>query len=286
LLFLATLITPFVHAQATETDWNARLVGRPLYLRGFWHSDQLHFDKAGVLRSRSELEPVTLSGVEVKSATVNNGLLTIQAVRTALVQRADQQPGLERTPVSSTTHLEFSLRRGDKRNFYAPEEMKILVEPDTAGNFDVALAKIFVDGWDGLAAVVPSYWKCYAKSYFAQTIAADAEETVKRCVSSPKTEAATKSDRTSSQAMQAPVQIASAPVRSPGGAEGRGVHGVALIHLRVTKEGIPVGLQIIQALGAGADEAALQAVSAYRFQPAMLNGVAVPVDMIVSVSFH
>jgi len=276
------LSTPFANAKATKTDWNARLVGRPLYLRGFWHADQLRFDPSGKLITPSEPGPVTLSGVDVKSAKVKNGVLVLQANRVALVRRADQQAGLERLAISSTTHIEFALRN----KFIAPEEMKIVIEPDAAGDFEAPLRKVFADGWEELRASVPLYWKCYATSYFTQEIAADAEETVKRCVTTPKSGVAIESTRNRAQGIQAPVLIASSSLPGPAGAHGFGVRGDALIHLRVTAEGMPVGLQVVQAVGAGADEVALQTAANYRFQPAMLNGAAVPVDLNVDVSFH
>jgi len=217
---------------------------------------------------------------------MNGDVLVIEAARVALVRRTDGSPGLARLPISSTTHIEFSLRRGDKRNFHAPEEMKILIEPDAAGNFDVALAKIFADGLEELTASVPVYWRCYATSYFADTIKPDAEERVKRCVTSPGSDAAREGDRDHGDAMRAPVLIASGAISNSSRAQGLGVRGVSLIHLRVTTEGMPVGLQVIEALGAGADEAAMQGVSSYRFQPATLNGVAVPVDINVNISFR
>ncbi|WP_187290211.1 energy transducer TonB [Terriglobus saanensis] len=270
------------NAQVAKTDWNARLVGRPLYLRGFWHSDQLRFDPSGKLITPSEPGPVTLSGVDVKSAKVKNGLLVLQANRVALVRRADREPGLERLPISSTTHIEFALRN----KFIAPEEMKIVIEPDTSGDFEAALRKIFADGWEDLKASVPLYWKCYATSYFTNTIAPDAEEAVKQCVTTPKSGVGIEGTRNHAEGIQAPVLIASPPLPGHPGARGFRVRGDALIHLRVTAEGMPVGLQVVQAVGAGADEMALQTASAYRFQPAMLNGVAVPVDLNVNVSFH
>lgn len=36
-----------IHAQSTEPELRAKLMGRPLYLLGFWSGNKLHFDSTG-----------------------------------------------------------------------------------------------------------------------------------------------------------------------------------------------------------------------------------------------
>jgi hypothetical protein len=48
-----------IHAQSTEADLKTRLMDKPLYLRGFWRDDTLHFDPTGHLLGNSS--PVTFS---------------------------------------------------------------------------------------------------------------------------------------------------------------------------------------------------------------------------------
>jgi TonB family protein len=64
------------------------------------------------------------------------------------------------------------------------------------------------------------------------------------------------------------------------------VSGVAVVHVRVGTDGVPVGLQIVRALGAGLDEQALQAASQDRFRPATRDGIAVPVNANIDVHFQ
>lgn len=64
------------------------------------------------------------------------------------------------------------------------------------------------------------------------------------------------------------------------------IQGSVLISLLVTAEGLPADIQVEKPLGYGLDEKAMQAVSAYRFQPAMRDGKPVPVRIKVEVSFR
>jgi TonB family protein len=65
-----------------------------------------------------------------------------------------------------------------------------------------------------------------------------------------------------------------------------GIQGVVIISLLVNEEGIPIDLSVTKGLGHGLDEKALEAVSQYRFQPAMRGGIPVEARIAVEVSFH
>jgi TonB family protein len=277
--------------QSSDRGWGARLVGKPLYLRGFWSADKLEFDGAGKLLSDSPVGPLTLSGVEVKSVAIEGESLIVHGDRVALVARDDGNPGLERRVIASTTRIWPSLRQGDKNKFHAPEEMTIRIQPDSTGDFKTAVTAIFADGLGELASAVPLYWKCYAANYFVPTVVADdAEKKVSQCVSTR----ADGSDEDANGAHTAPaggsvtppsMSVSTAPKYSIVARELM-VHGVAVIHVRVGTDGVPVGLQVVRALGAGLDELALQAASQDRFRPATQDGIAVPVNMNIQVSFE
>jgi TonB family protein len=270
-------------ASGQSEDWNARLKNKPLYLRGFWAGDKLSFDAAGKPPENSAVGPVCLSGVEVESVALEHKLLVIHAHRVALVAKADGSTGLERRDIASTTHIAFSLRRGDKSNYHAREEMQISVQPDAARNFEPALSAIFASGLPELAAAVPLYWRCYATSYFLPPeISADAERQVARCVVTPAAENL-QAGANGRGGMTGPVLLSSGQPTMPEVAAELGARGTVEVHLRIGADGVPVGLQIVRALGAGVDEAVLQAVSQDRFTPATRGGVAVPVDMTIRV---
>ena len=64
------------------------------------------------------------------------------------------------------------------------------------------------------------------------------------------------------------------------------VSGSLLVSLVVTEDGLPANLHVLNPLGAGLDEQALKAVRQYRFAPATLDGIAVPVPLRVEISFN
>jgi len=56
--------------------------------------------------------------------------------------------------------------------------------------------------------------------------------------------------------------------------------------LVVSPEGKPLEIRVQRALGMGLDEKAVEAVRQWRFEPAKLNGRAVPVQINVEVNFR
>jgi TonB family protein len=286
---VVSMASPVV-GQPPELEWNAQLVGRPLYLRGCWLANKLAFDGTGMLLGNSPVGPFTLSGVEVTSAAIEGHSLVIHGNRVALVAKSDGKQGLERRAISSMTQIMPSLRRGDKNKFYASEEMRITVQPDPMGNFDGALAKIFADGLAELSASVPIYWKCYAASYFAPAVVSDdAEEKVEQCVSTPRDSSGNTEDGESAfnvgGSILPPTMTVQTPPRYSGIAGGMGIGGTAVVHIRIGTDGIPAGLQVVRAVGGGLDEEALQAASQDRFKPATRAGVAVPVNVNIDFRF-
>lgn len=61
--------------------------------------------------------------------------------------------------------------------------------------------------------------------------------------------------------------------------------GNVLVNIVVDTNGNPNHIRVIRSVGMGLDEKAMDAVRGYRFKPAMLNGVAVPVELNVEVPF-
>jgi periplasmic protein TonB len=62
--------------------------------------------------------------------------------------------------------------------------------------------------------------------------------------------------------------------------------GVCMISVIIDSHGIPQDPRVVQHLGMGLDEKALEAVSKYRFKPAMKSGRPVAVRIIVEVDFR
>ncbi len=72
-------------AQSTESDLNLRLKGKPLYLRGFWSDDNLHFDSTGqIIGGSSDPLTFTLSGFDLKVVRLQPNKLILEGQRVGL----------------------------------------------------------------------------------------------------------------------------------------------------------------------------------------------------------
>ena len=278
LVTVAVSIVSPAAGQSTDSPWNAGLLGKPLYLRGFWSANKLDFDGAGKLLSDPKVGPVTLSGVDVTSAAVENGSLVIHGDRVVLVAKGDGKQGLERRVIPP----------GDKKKSHRSGDLQITIQPDSTGSFDRALMTIFADGLVELSTSVPIYWKCYAESYFAaESVKEDAEKEVTQCVTIADANAATGVEPAYNvgPGIVPPRMTVDTPLKYSAVARQLGISGTAVVHLRIGTDGVPVGIQVVRALGAGLDEQALDAASHYRFSPATREGVAVPVNANIETQF-
>jgi TonB family protein len=66
----------------------------------------------------------------------------------------------------------------------------------------------------------------------------------------------------------------------------RHVSGTVMLAVLVTEDGKPAHVRVVAPVGAGLDEQAQKAVQQYRFKPATLEGIPVPVPIVVKVDFR
>jgi protein TonB len=71
----------------------------------------------------------------------------------------------------------------------------------------------------------------------------------------------------------------------PEKAISRNIEGVVIIEFRVDKNGIVDRIKIVEDIGGGCGQAALNTISGMKFRPAVQNGFAVPCTMRVPVRF-
>jgi TonB family protein len=264
-----------IHAQTNADSLRERLLHQPLYLRGFWTGFLLEFDASGQPMGR-ELAmpgPLTLSGIDVSNVSVQGKKLVLEAQRVALVAGADGR--LERRGLLSTTLMFGTMQK----KYRAKEMVKIVVQADDAGNFDAPLRAIFANGLAQLAHSAPPYWRCYASGYFEQTTGGDPQRTVEDCAErSGAFNAATDED-------SAPDMLTEPSVHGTREAAELNVSGESRVHFVVRPSGTPTDFQVVRAVGAGLDEATLQAVSECRFKPAMRDGIAIAAGLDFSMQY-
>ena len=83
-----------------------------------------------------------------------------------------------------------------------------------------------------------------------------------------------------------PIKGQTPPPRYPGAALRRGESGTVLVRVEVDTAGMPAGVALVQRSGSrDLDRAAMEAVRAWRFQPAQRNGQAIAASLVIPIDF-
>jgi TonB family protein len=87
------------------------------------------------------------------------------------------------------------------------------------------------------------------------------------------------------QGVSAPVMISKIEPEYSGQARQAKLQGSVKVQLIVDERGFPQQVSLVQSLGMGLDEKAVEAVRRWRFRPGMKDGRPVPVEAIIDVNF-
>ena len=249
------------HAQSTEADLKVRLLGRPLYLRGLWAEDNLHFDSSGKLIGNSDLVSFTLSGIEIEKVQLKQDRLQLVGRRIGL-ELTGSTP--KRAPLLVGAH------------FPRKEEVHLEISAPPSGDYSAALDVVFAQNIGDLVPVIPSWWQPYVHKYLITNgIPYDT-------LLSPPT------DRPMhvGGSVRPPTLLANKEADFNQYAKVMKYQGIVLIRLVVDKEGKPSHLVVERGLGLGLDERAIAAVQDYLFSPATRNGKPVAVEIGMEVNFQ
>jgi TonB family protein len=85
-------------------------------------------------------------------------------------------------------------------------------------------------------------------------------------------------------AIQPPKRLVNVPPRYPDDALQAKVQGVVVLDVVVDRDGVPTDVQVSKGVPM-LDEAAIEAVRQWRYEPTLMNGAPVPVAMTVTVNF-
>lgn len=258
---LSAACIPALHAQSTDADLVSRLKGKPLYLRGCWNKDNLHFDSTGKLIDKANRITITLCGFDLEGIQLKKDKLVVDGERVGLEFHGDKMSRVK-------------LAVGDP---HRPERETIHVEIDAPadGDYTPALDAIFVNDLADMVPTLPFWWQPYAQKHFVQNVAAtstnpNAEQQPKR----------------SGGGLKPPVLLKSKEPEFNNSARLLKYSGKSLINVHVEPDGSVSHLSIVWPLGMGLDESALAAVQTYRFKPAMENGKPVMVELNIEVNFQ
>jgi TonB family protein len=273
LLLPLCIAAPPTHAQSAEADLKSRLMDKPLYLRGCWRDDKLHFDSTGRLKGSSNPVTFTLSGFDLYTLHLKRDTLVLEGRRIVLELRDNKQ---RRVPL-----------KVGKPEDPEDEPIKIEIEANPSGDYGPALDAIFANGLAELVPSMPSYWKSYAIKNFIPAdqssvpAASTASNSVRKETGSPET----KPPRIGG-GITAPKLLTSKEPQFNSSARSLQYGGNVLINLWVLPNGTASHLSLVRPIGVGLDESALAAVQKYTFSPATMNGTPVLVELNIEVNFQ
>jgi TonB family protein len=273
---------PPARGQTTEQEIAAKLVGRPLYLRGFWAKNDLRFNTAGQIETPTEQAPFTESGIEVRSVKLTQGELLIKGKRIALEFLPDER-----------------VKRVD-----AKSKITVRIDGDTS-DYGEALNAIFTDDLAGMTPTLPSYWQPYARTHFPKLIFSGEKYekpkgTPKLDLSAPKripadingSSAAARAKNADTAKQHIGGDIKAPKVLKAFDPEftpvARKLHysGSVELYLIVERDGSISHVSIVKPAGLGLDEEAVASVEKYQFAPATQDGNPVAVDLYIDVNFQ
>jgi TonB family protein len=258
-VLLASAMTAGAAAEETQDVLQARLVKQPLYLRGQWNGDDLVFDGAGILQGHAETVSFTVSGVEIDSVKLTSKELDLDGQRVGLKFTQDVP---QRVP----------LLISDRPGITSPEKVTIKIQAPADGDFTSALDAIFATSIAGMLPV-PDYWQQFAGKHLLPAKLSDAPGGVSQLAVAPATPATVRIGN----GVSVPQVLEHAEPGFSGPARALKYVGTVLVSLIVGEDGLPRHVQVVRPAGLGLDEKALEAVSKYKFKPAMRDGTPVAV---------
>ena len=261
----------------TQTNTQAiaeRLIGKQLFLRGFWASGNLKFNALGQIESSSAgTVSFTESGIDVRSVRVNGNSLRIEGQRMALEFLPNDE-----------------IRRVPAKTDVDPGAISLEIEGDGNGNFDKALDVVFAKDLATLAPSLPSYWQAYAMTHFLPVSSEnparlEQESYTKGTSAQVEFTPNEKSAMHVGGSVKPPTLVRTYNPTFTDLANAQKFTGNVKLYLWFDSDGKVSHVSVAKPAGLGLDEAAVAAVEQYQFEPATQNGSAVTVDLYLNVSF-
>ena len=261
----------FSEARAARPDTSSsgqaiaeRLIGKPLFLRGFWASDDLKFNADGQPATPVQTLPFTESGIDVRSVRVEGQSLIIEGQRMALVFLPDEQ-----------------MRRVAARTEQYTGAIRLEIQGDGTGDYGKALESIFASDLADLTPSLPPYWQTYAAKHFTSgENSAPVRQDVSESVASADRPMHVGGD------VAPPTLLRTVNPTFTELATAQKFNGNVKLYLWFNSDGTVSHVSVAKPAGLGLDEAAVAAVKKYQFAPATRGGDAVTVDLYLNVSFQ
>jgi len=291
-------------ANEVEQHLQSEYRGKILVERGFFSGEHLMYDSAGTLTGGGRAGDWTTDGfVQIADIRIAGQQLKIKGWRLMVV--ANGKNGLR-------FDGESSLKKHKKPKKSALVAIEATTGSDSVSEeqADALLKKIFLISEDSFADVIPTYWKpCIEEGvagknencrfspailavpgittpsrtaisakdvHLATVVPSGSNATIKRSDAGYRVGGGVKPPRCIYQPE---------PVFSEAARKAK-YQGYMTLGLIVGEDGLPQKIHILNPLGAGLDAQAAQMVATWKFEPAVKDGQAVPVEIAVEVHFE
>lgn len=276
--------------EVTEAELKQKLTGRPLYLRGLWLDETLHFDMNGKLVSQSPKGSFTLCGVFVDHVRVTKKTVELEGVRFGVHFEGEapwEQQSTSFDRIQITPKKKHQLIVIDRQLVVVPKKKKgakgesaepvqlppgaTLSASEAADRLRKTIDKILAPELDAqMVAEMPDYWQ-----YFYQ-----AQEAHKSLVPTDQSLAHP------GPGVDGPKLLKNVVPASNDYAQKGEVAGVASYKVILDPQGKILAVAVYRPIGFGLDESAVAAIEKSAFTPAVKDGKAVPSVIDVAVNFR
>ena len=236
------------------------LIGRALFLRGFYAGGELAYDALGKVKGEPKKLDWTLAGADISKVVrrgedVGAGELELDGLRVAIRYNPDQHV-FERHPQKD-------------------QKLRILLAVnDGARGLQGALAAIFAVGIDPtLQRSMPTYWQHY---FFPGLVWPGDDLTGQTIIPA---------NAAPGGGITFPVLEKKQEPELTNEARQDHVKGLVQVRITVGTDGVPRRTSIRQPLGYGLDARVAETVAKYRFHPGTKDGNPVAVEMLVNQTF-
>ena len=264
LLFPFLLLTLQANADAKhqiESHFQNKVFG----IRGFYRDNQLVYDAQGNVKGDPHAGPWTLGLIHIERVKERSNEFRLEGKRVVSIYDRKQNRFVNTVPAKAED-VEITV--------------KLPADQVSDSALDALTRRIFQERVTDKD--VPEYWR----NFFNPNLSLAAQGTATLIPTLGSKGEPVFRLGSAGPALSEPMVIARTEPKYEETARLAKLQGTTRLEAIIDKRGIPAKIQISQPLGMGLDDAAVAAVSNWRFKPAMMNGEPVAVEVSVEVEFR
>ncbi len=274
----------------TEAELRDRLTGRPLFLRGLYLDETLHFNMDGNLTGQSPKGSFTLCGVTIDKVRMTKKTVELEGIRFGVhfegeapweeqstsFDRIQITPKKKHQVIVIDRQLVFVPKKKKAAKGAPPEPVQVppgetLSPAEAADRLRKAIDKIFAPDLDAqMVAEMPDSWQYFYQAQKSHKWLEPTDQTLVR----------------PGPGVDGPKLVKNVVPASNDYAQKGEVAGVASYKVILDPQGKILAVAVYRPIGFGLDENAVEAIEKSTFAPAVKDGKAVASVIDVAVNFR